>query len=241
MCFSLFKAINNDVATVRQGSTDNVNTVSSDIVTGTFSSSWFVPLDYTLQWRSRHYSNSSSNKLIQIIDFEGRITGSREGGGLSFWKLTSRWNANAKQRGIMVRHRDLTCKFCIKCQWTGYSTDCNWTLVAVIVSYSTDREKILLVDHSLLRRPLRLGPSELALHLLEEGRQQLVDRLESFAIAFLCERDVVEHVVVRNGPVNLQVCSVHALQRTGRLVKVVGTCTKPVSMLTSWTRLFPLT
>ena len=39
MCFSLFKAINNDVATVRQGSTDNVNTVSSDIVTGTFSSS----------------------------------------------------------------------------------------------------------------------------------------------------------------------------------------------------------
>ena len=58
---------------------------------------------------------------------------------------------------------------------------------------------------SLLGRPLRLGPTELTLHLLEERCQQLVDWLESFAVAFLCEGDVVKHIVVGDGPVNLKV------------------------------------
>ena len=65
-------------------------------------------------------------------------------------------------------------------------------------------ENILILDLPLLGGAFRLRPAELALHLLQEGGQQVVHWLESFGVTLLGERDIVEHIVVRDVPVNLQ-------------------------------------
>ena len=78
-------------------------------------------------------------------------------------------------------------------------------------------------DFRLLRSPLRLRPahlintgfvmyacvhvhltSHLSLHLLQQGGQQLINWLKRLGVAFLCQRHVVKHIVMRNGTVNLK-------------------------------------
>ena len=76
-------------------------------------------------------------------------------------------------------------------------------------------------DFRLLRSPLRLRPahlintgfvmyacdhltSHLSLHLLQQGGQQLINWLKRLGVAFLCQRRVVKHVVMRKGAINLK-------------------------------------
>lgn len=63
-------------------------------------------------------------------------------------------------------------------------------------------------DVLLLRGPLRLCPAHLSLHLLQQGGQQLINWLKRLGVAFLCQRHVVKHVMMRNGAVNLNKASV---------------------------------
>ena len=55
----------------------------------------------------------------------------------------------------------------------------------------------------LISRPLRLCPTHFTLHLLQQLGQQLVDRFECLAVTLLCEGQVVKHIVVGDGAVNL--------------------------------------
>ena len=70
--------------------------------------------------------------------------------------------------------------------------------------HAKHQENILILDLPLLGGALRLGPAQLALHLLQQGGQQVVHWLESFGVTLLGQRDIIEHVVVRDTPVNLQ-------------------------------------
>ena len=68
--------------------------------------------------------------------------------------------------------------------------------------------------------------------------EELVDRLEGLAVTLLGELEIVPHVVVRDALVNLgwmtMIKSWHLNNK-----RKVATWTNPVSMLTSWSRLFP--
>ena len=77
-------------------------------------------------------------------------------------------------------------------------------MVARSCLHAKHLQNILSLEILLLGGSLRLSPAELALHLLQQGGQQVVNWLESFGVTLLGERDIVEHIVVRDVPVNLQ-------------------------------------
>ena len=92
-----------------------------------------------------------------------------------------------------------------------------WSFVTITLVLSS--LIMMMFSYSLLRGPLRLCPahllitsfdlcacvqSHLSLHLLQQGGQQLINWLKRLGVAFLCQRYVVKHVMMRNGAVNLK-------------------------------------
>ena len=77
-------------------------------------------------------------------------------------------------------------------------------MVARSCLHAKHLQNILSLENLLLGGSLRLSPAELALHLLQQGGQQVVHWLESFGVTLLGQRDIVEHIVVGDTPVNLQ-------------------------------------
>ena len=62
----------------------------------------------------------------------------------------------------------------------------------------------LILKNVSIRGSLCLCPAHLPLHLLQQLSQQLIDRFEGLAVALLSKGHIVEHVMVRNGSVNLR-------------------------------------
>ena len=114
----------------------------------------------------------------------------------------------ARQGAVLFSHLSLDkCKFF-------------WLITLMEFCYNNFGIELLDDDDVLLLRgPLRLCPahllitgfdlcacvqSHLSLHLLQQGGQQLINWLKRLGVAFLCQRHVVKHVMMRNGAVNLK-------------------------------------